>query len=146
MIRNYTQSDKGKLIELLQLNTPDYFDPSEEIEFSDYLDTDSEHYFVFEENDNILGCGGINYGFDQGKSVRISWDMIHPSAQGRGIGSQLVQFRIEQIRKDSQVEKIIVRTSQLVYLFYAKQGFVLDKVEKDYWSPGYDLYEMSQTI
>jgi hypothetical protein len=36
----------------------------------------------------------------------------------------------------------MVRTTQLVYPFYQKAGFTLDKVEQDYWANGFDLYQM----
>ena len=40
------------------------------------------------------------------------------------------------------VKTIIVRTSQLAYQFYGKVGFELEKVEKDFWAAGFDLYLM----
>ena len=46
---------------------------------------------------------------------------------------------------ESSVQTLIVRTSQLVYRFYEKQGFELEKVVKDYWAEGYDLYLMRYT-
>ena len=93
MIREYSESDKTEIIKLLQLNTPEYFDPSEEIEFIDYLDNKIEDYFVVLRKSNIVGAGGINY-FPDENTARISWDMIHPEYQGKGVGKELTQFRI----------------------------------------------------
>lgn len=141
MIRPYTLSDKGKLMELLRLNTPAYFDPSEEKDFLDYLDHHVDHYFVVEDESTIVGCGGFNFAEDR-KSVRISWDIIHPAVQGKGWGSKLTKYRIDKIREHPEVEVIIVRTTQLVCRFYEKLGFELKEVVKDYWAKGFDLYRM----
>ena len=141
MIRKYTKKDKSKIIELLRQNTPEYFDTSEESDFENYLDNEVEDYFVYEENSKIIGAGGINY-FPEEKIARISWDMIDQKSQGKGIGKKLMQYRINHLSENPAIELIIVRTTQLVYKFYEKMGFELEKVEKDFWAKNFDLYQM----
>lgn len=146
MIREYSTSDKPKVIKLLQLNTPEYFDPSEDVELIDYLDNNREDYFVVLRKSKIVGAGGINY-FPDKNTARISWDMIHPEYQGKGVGKELIQYRIALIKASSKkIELIIVRTSQLTYKFYEKMGFVLEKIEKDFWAKDFDLYQMIMKI
>lgn len=142
MIRAYCKDDNEGLIKLLRLNTPKFFDPSEEKDFIEYLERHSENYFIIEDATTIVGAGGINYGFDNGETVRISWDIIHPDKQGKGFGTKLTNHRINEIKKNLNIKKIVVRTTQLVHVFYKKNGFQLDKIEKDYWAPGFDLYQM----
>lgn len=142
MIRPYTPEDNDKLLEILRLNTPVFFHPKEEEDFVDYLKNHVQYYFVAEDAGMIIGAGGFNTGFDKGKTVRISWDMIHPDSQGKGIGKMLTQFRINQIKQLPLVDKIVVRTTQLAYKFYQKNGFELEKTEKDFWAAGFDLYQM----
>lgn len=144
MIRKYTAKDKTATMGLLRLNTPAYFDVSEERAFESYLDNEIEEYFVYEENAKLIGAGGINY-FVEEKIARISWDMIDPSYQGKGIGRKLTQYRINHLKNAQDVEWIIVRTSQLVYKFYEKMGFHLDKIVKDYWAKNYHLYQMKMS-
>ena len=141
MIREYLSTDKPKVIELLRKNTPEYFDSSEENDFENYLENEVEDYFVYEKNSEIIGAGGINY-FTEQKLARISWDIIDPNSQRNGIGKELTQYRINHINRNSKIERIIVRTTQLVYKFYEKMGFELEKVEKDFWAKNYDLYQM----
>jgi ribosomal-protein-alanine N-acetyltransferase len=141
MIRSYAPKDKEKLVNLLRLNTPTYFDSSEETDYIDYLNNHSDNYFLIEEDNVILGAGGFNFSEDK-KSARISWDLVHPDAQGRGLGSMLTKFRIDKIKEHPEVELISVRTSQLVYKFYKKLGFELKEIVKDYWAKGFDLYRM----
>jgi ribosomal protein S18 acetylase RimI-like enzyme len=141
MIRPYTESDQEGLIKLLRLNTPEYFDSSEEADFIEYLKHHSQNYFVVEVAGSIIGSGGFNW-FDEGKTARISWDLIHPEFQRKGVGKELTLYRINEIRKNPKVNLIRVRTSQMVYPFYQKIGFKLEKTEKDFWAKGYDLYQM----
>ncbi|GEO02705.1 N-acetyltransferase [Adhaeribacter aerolatus] len=141
MIREYSVKDKNGLLNLLQLNSPQYFAPSEEADFIYYLDHHREDYFVVEINGEIVGSGGINY-FHNKQEARLSWDIIHPCFQGQGIGKQLTQYRINLLQKNPAINLVCVRTTQLVYLFYQKMGFKLETTQKDFWAPGFDLYQM----
>lgn len=145
MIRPYTKADKEKLVALLQLNVPRYFDASEVNDFIQYLDNYRESYFVIEIDNKLVGSGGINYF--PGKGIaRISWDIIHPDYQGKGIGSKLLSYRLSEIKSKAAISNIEVRTTQLAYKFYEKMGFTLEKIEKDFWARGFDLYQMSMAL
>ncbi|MGJ1433633.1 GNAT family N-acetyltransferase [Sphingobacterium spiritivorum] len=140
-IREYKADDQSSVIGLLRLNTPEYFSSEEELDLIHYLQHEIDHYYVVESNGLIIGCGGINFAED--KTVgKISWDILHPDFQGQSIGSALLKYRIKELQQTYHIQKITVRTSQLVYRFYEKNGFVLTKIAKDYWAPGYDLYSM----
>ena len=141
MIRNYSIEDKSKIIDLLIQNTPEYFDPAEQQDLLHYLDTKVEDYFVYEEQSKILGAGGINYILGD-HLARISWDLVTPEMQGKGIGKALMHHRIKHINRKPNIQMISVRTSQLAYKFYEKFGFKLVCVEKDYWAKNFDLYQL----
>ena len=140
VIREYNPGDKSDVIHLMRLNTPRYFSPEEEDGLSRYLDNEIEHYFVVEYNHKVIGSGGIN--FDDSSTGVISWDIFHPDYQGRGFGSQLLNFRLNKLKELEHIRKIIVRTSQLTHIFYEKQGFKLIETAKDYWAEGLDMYKM----
>ena len=142
MIRRYKTEDKNELIELIRLNTPQYFDPSEETDLSNYLDNELETYFVIEADHQIVGCGGINYEANATIGI-ISWDIIHPNYQGKGIGKKLLLHRIKVLKDNHQIKYIRVRTSQHTDKFYDKCGFKLEFITKDYWAKGFDLYQMN---
>lgn len=144
-IRKYNPTDKPQLIELLRLNTPEYFSPNEEKDLVKYLDKDSENYYVLEIDNKILGCGGFNL-WNDGEIARISWDIIHPDSQGKGIGTELTAYRIQKIKEIESVKTIVVRTSQLVYKFYEKFGLEIREVVKDYWDEGFDLYLLDNDV
>lgn len=145
MIRLSKHSDREVLIQNMKSNVPQYFAESEIVEFMDYLNQHAEHYYVYEDQGIIIGSGGINYFLDEGVA-RISWDIIHPAHQNRGIGKQLVLYRINEIKKISKIKFVIVRTSQMVYPFYQQLGFQLEFITKDYWAKGFDLYQMQMNI
>ena len=140
-IREYKSIDKSTVINLIKLNTPKYFAPEEENDFSNYWDNERELYYVLLFNEKIVGCGGIN--FAENKTIgKISWDILHPEYQGKSLGTRLLEYRIEKLESIKSVQKITVRTSQVAYQFYEKQGFELKEIKKDYWAKGFDMYKM----
>ncbi|SIR49242.1 GNAT family N-acetyltransferase [Pontibacter lucknowensis] len=145
MIRPYTSADQEALLQILRLNTPTYFAPEEEDDFVLYLHERLEDYYVIEQDGQVVGAGGINY-FDGHTWARLSWDLIHPAFQGKGIGRELTLFRINKLKEMPGMQWLQVRTSQLVYPFYQKLGFELEKVEQDFWAKGIDLYQMKMNL
>ncbi|WP_316822755.1 GNAT family N-acetyltransferase [Pedobacter gandavensis] len=144
-IRRHETRDSARLLTLLRLNTPEYFSPSEEADFIDYLDHFADQYYILELNGEILGCGGFNLSED-GKMGKISWDIFHPDSQGKGLGTALTKFRIQKMKEIPGIETISVRTSQMAYQFYEKFGLELREVVKDYWEVGFDLYRLDRDI
>lgn len=145
MIRPYTPADLEALLQMLRLNTPAYFAPEEEAGFVLYLQERLEDYFVVEQEGQVIGAGGINY-FDGHTWARLSWDLVHPAFQGKGIGRELTLFRISRLQERPGMRWLQVRTSQFVYPFYQTLGFELEKVEKDFWAQGIDLYQMKMNL
>lgn len=140
-IREYKVTDNQDVIDLIKLNIPEFFAVSEEEDFKEYLDNERELYYVLLYDDEIVGCGGINFSDDR-TMAKISWDIFHPDYQGKSLGTQLLKYRLDIIKSMDHIQKITVRTSQFAYVFYKKQGFEIFEIVKDYWSPGFDLYNM----
>lgn len=141
IIRSYLSNDRDSLMTIMRLNVPDYFAESEIADFEYYLTHEIDQYFVIELNGELIGGGGIN--IDQaGKKAKISWDLLHPEFQNQGFGRELLQYRLNLLNEMKDLERINVRTSQLVYPFYEKNGFVLKEIKKDFWAKGFDLYDM----
>ena len=131
---------KSELLTLFDLNCPAFFAPEERSDFLEYLGEKVEDYFVVFYQNKLVACGGINYPDGLARAV-LSWDIIHPDFHKKGIGTNLVQYRIRHIQTKG-VFQIGVRTSQMVYSFYEKNGFQLKQIQKEYWAIGYDLYDM----
>jgi ribosomal protein S18 acetylase RimI-like enzyme len=144
-IINYNDSQKDHLLKVLDLNTPEYFAIEERRDFELYLSSELEDYFLIYSEDQLIGGGGINY-FLKEKKARISWDMILPDYQGKGVGSKLLKHRIKRIEEKEEFDYIEVRTSQIAFKFYEKEGFILKSIQKDFWAKGFDLYVMEMKI
>jgi len=144
-IRKFESSDREKVINLLRMNTPEYFSPNEEKDLIYYFDFHADNYYVIENQNNIIGAAGFNLSGD-GKTGYLSWDIIHPEYQRKGVGSELTRFRIERIKAIETVQTLAVRTSQLAYKFYEKFGLILRETVRNYWDEGFDLYQMECDI
>ena len=141
MIRRFRIADKEALLLLFRRNVPAYFAPEEEADLDRFLDKHGETFFVAEEDGVIQGGGGYVVPAEGGVGM-IAWYFVHPESHGQGWGRQLLTKSLEQLYLHPRVEQIKVRTSQFADRFFARAGFELQRVEKNYWAPGYDLYEM----
>lgn len=133
------------VINLLKLNTPQYFAPIEEKDFIHYLNQEIELYFVVENENAIVACGGCNFSDDKTVGI-ISWDIVHPEFQGKSIGSRLLNYRINLLKMEYSILSIIVRTSQFTYKFYEKLGFELKEIVENYWAKDFHLYRMAYKL
>ncbi len=140
-IRPYQAADKPALQNILKMNTPTYFAESEWDDYNYYLDNEFEQYYVVEADGAVVGAGGINFEAEQ-TTAKISWDCVHPDYKGKGIGTALLRHRLDVLADMKQVREICVRTSQMAYRFYEKNGFELTKTVKDYWAEGFDMHKM----
>jgi len=144
IIRKYQDRDHQEVISLLQANCPQYFAPEEIVDFERYLKEEAEDYFVLELKGALIGAGGINY-FPSEKKARLAWDFLSPKFHSQGYGQQLVEYRLNWIRKKN-FPRVEVRTSQKAAGFYQKMGFSLKLVEVDFWAPGFDLHLMEKEL
>ena len=142
-IRLYTTEDRVAVLDIFRKNTPKYFALEEEKDLDMYLNQFAQSYFVWEENGQILGAGGCNKKEHMGV---VSWYFVDPAAQGKGIGRALLDHSLQYLRQDASLDRFRVRTSQWADRFFAKAGFQLKRIEKDFWAPGLDLYEMEMPI
>jgi N-acetylglutamate synthase-like GNAT family acetyltransferase len=141
VVRKFEQADTSQVLELLNLNIPESFAETELKDFEYYLKFELEHYFVICIDETLVACGGIN---SKGTTDQawLSWDIVHPSFQGKGIGRLLVSHRLNYLRDQFEIKTVWVRTSQLANQFYEKAGFKQSNRIENFWAPGFDLVEM----
>ncbi len=91
----YQPSNKESLIHIFRLNVPNYFDASEEKEFSNYLQLKPDTYFCIFNNGTMVG--GVGYDFKvEDQSGRINWIFLHPNYKGNGLGKNIQAMLINR--------------------------------------------------
>jgi ribosomal protein S18 acetylase RimI-like enzyme len=144
-IRKCLYADQVKLEEIFKLNVPEAFHESELKEFLSYLEKKRETYLVVANQNEVLG--GVGYDIEQrDNSGRINWILFHPAHRHKGLGQSAVRHCLDILRSSPDVKKLVVRTSQVAYRFFEKFGFRTVFREKEYWAPGFDLYQMEMGI
>lgn len=141
-LRPYTTDDYPAIIALFLLNTPAYFCPPEQQDLEAFLKNEIEHYFVAEEHGKVLASGGCAVEKNEGW---LCWFIVDAREHGKGLGRLVINKCLEILNADVRVEKIKLWTSQLVYPFYEKFGFVVTETEDDFWGAGMHLYKMEIT-
>lgn len=113
-IRSIREKDYSQIVELFlefetfeklpekMINSVDRMNKEKDF-FNCFVAETTDNYFVIEDSQSIIGAGGINYGFDNGGTVRISRDIIHPNKRGKGIGTKLTKYRIDEIKRNPNV-------------------------------------------
>lgn len=141
-IRPYHPNDKKACIEIFESNSPKYFTKEEKIAFSDWLDdVKPDSYFVLEENNRVIGCGGIYYD-EKANEAGLAWGMVHSKFHKQGYGKALTDFRLNKLTEKYPGMSYKIVTSQHTVSFYESRGFITHKITKDGFGVGLDNYEM----
>lgn len=144
-IRPYKNTDYDSCLRIFKSNVPQYFDESEISEFEEFLVAHaSESYWVIEQNDIGIGCGGIRVRSDS--SGGLSYGMIDHRFHRNGIGKALTNFRILQLLDSPDLVTITLDTSQHTYAFYQRFGFEVTNIRKDFYGEGLDCYSMNLSL
>jgi GNAT superfamily N-acetyltransferase len=131
-ISKYKESDFEGCMNVFESNMPRYFAEWERDEYASYLSkhASTEPYFVCKNDCSIVGCGG--YFFD-GNWAGLSWGMVLNDSHGQGIGSALLQHRLECLQQSRNNIQVRIDTSQHTQGFYEHHGFkMVGKVENGY--------------
>ena len=137
-VRPYTDTDHHDLLKAFDLNTPEYFDPKERVDFENFLANTNPTFFTAILDNEAVGCMG--YKID-GRVGKITWAFIHPHYQGSGIGTALYRKCLTGM-KEAGCDELMVRTSQKAYGFFERLGFKTTYSEADFWGEGLDLVSM----
>ena len=138
MHRPYRPEDEAACLAIFASNMPDLFAPEERLEFAEFLKTMSDPYFVFEDGEQLVACGGVFLRHDR-RTAGLSWGMVERSRHRRGYGKTLLQIRLAWLSVHApEVEALTIDTSQHSAPFFAHMGFETQQVERDHYAPGLD--------
>lgn len=138
-IHRYEKADADVCLGLFRSNADRYFDPSELVLYEEFLAGDALKgtYYVARQGGPVVGAGG--YSFHKG-AYWLDWGIVHRLRHGRGIGTQLVQYRLAKIREEAPSATIRLTTSQYTVGFYERQGFDVQEFFKDGFGKGLHKY------
>lgn len=151
-IRPYKPTDRDACIALFKSNIPKFFDPTELPLFEQFLDAlernvpgkagnREEHYFVSEQSDRIVACGGLCLR-DEGKVTCMAWGMVDNALHKQGIGRELLLFRLQKMDEFFPGIAKVLDTTQHSFGFFERMGFRVTKITPDYYAPGMHRYDM----
>ncbi len=147
------KEDKPALMEILQ-DTPE-FKPSEVVVAEEVIDSylhGCDSYNVLVAEDEIAIAGYICYGLTP--LTKSTWDIywlaVDRKKQDKGIGSTLVAFAEEQIKK-ARGRLVVIETSakpgyEKTRHFYLSHGYELVCQIPDFYAPGDDKIILQKHI
>ena len=139
-IRSYSVRDRQACLDILRGNTPEYFVPQDHDEFCGFLDNLPGPYFVVQQQKELVACGG--WAMNSASVAALTWGMVRRNYQRRGIGRDLLRYRLEAIRNSSRARVVRILTVQLVQEFFAQAGFAVVEVEPNGYGVGLDRVTM----
>lgn len=151
-IRQYNCHDREACLNIFDGNTPLFFDPSERGGLENWLGAKgegriaygynlAEHFYVLELDARVIGCGGFYIPGDK-KEVNLVWGMVQKSMHKKGLGRQLLEYRIGIVKEQYPDCAILLDTTRHSCGFFERQGFRVTKITADFYGPGLYRYDM----
>lgn len=151
-IRPYYPQDHEGCLLIFDSNIPCYFAIHEREQFEfwlrgqdegipAYAETKAEHYYVAEQDGELVACGGFSIVKDK-PVANMTWGMVARRMHGQGMGRQLFQYRIDKIASLYHGHTIRMDTSQHTYPFFEKFGFEVTGITENSYAPGLHRYDM----
>jgi len=131
MIRSMTVGDLDQvmLLELACFSVP----WTKDAFLSEIEKNQLAHYIVIEENDKIIGYGGVWYIMDEGHITNVA---IHPEHRKKGLGKILVDGMMDAAKKaDINHMTLEVRKSNIPAIkLYERMGFDVAGIRPKYYT------------
>lgn len=143
VFRPCSPGDTAGCLEIFDSNTPPFFDPSERAYFVKFLEENPCPYFVLEQAQAVVACGG--YCEDAQGGMLLVWGMVRRDLHRQGLGKDLVRQRVQRILQAHPGAPIRLETSQYTQDFYGRLGFRAVARTQDYYGPGLHRVDMVLT-
>lgn len=149
-IHPYTSADHQRCLEIFDSNVPKFFTVPERAQFEFWLNGQdkgvhaydisvAELYYVIEDNNEIVGCGGVGI---EPRRATMAWGMVDNKYHGKGYGRALLEHRLQVWRDGFSSYPMDLNTSQHTYTFFEQYGFRVVKVTENGYSEGLHRYDM----
>jgi N-acetylglutamate synthase-like GNAT family acetyltransferase len=136
-IRPYATADHETCLQIFRSNVPAYFARSEEPEFERFLDGQISPFWVAANRGVIVACGGVALDHPEPGIATLCWDMVAAGKHRHGIGSALLQHRINYVAAKQPAPRLVrANTTQLAQDFFERHGFAAVQVVTDGYGVG----------
>jgi N-acetylglutamate synthase-like GNAT family acetyltransferase len=125
-IRPYGADDQDACLSVFDSTLPADRRP----DFAAFLKTPEGPFFVMHHNDAAIGCGGYQVSREPGVATLV-WGMIRSDLQRQGLGRFLLMYRLREIGKRPEIQRVRVETSPSVAKFFESQGFKVVRAVND---------------
>lgn len=71
----------------------------------------------------IVGVAGVGWANISERVFELCWGTVHPDFQGQGIGHEMLDFRINEIKKVADLSPSIVLVHSLPSSLFLENGF-----------------------
>ena len=146
-VRAFLPADRAACLAVFDSNVPQFFLPSERAEYAQDLGEfesggwgSAATYLVLEDAAGIAACGGAYLGKDG--RAGLAWGMVDRARHRRGLGSELLQARLDWLRGQPRAREVWLDTSQHSAPFFQRFGFNVMKRAEGGYGPGLDRIDM----
>ena len=128
--RQFAPQDLPQCLELYALNEPGRFPKGVAQRYEDSLKRGSSYFLVAECNGQIVASGGLSYRMREDFAV-LCFGLVHPSQQGKGIGTALLLARLSLLMPDRWDYHVFILALESSIGFYRRFGFRAFQAWKD---------------
>ena len=138
-VRPYRPADRGACLAAFDSTLPTSFTPDERDLFARFLDEKAlapdRPFAVAERDGRVLGCGG--HRVDGYGVASFAWGLVHRDHHRTGLGTALVEHRLQAVRRVPHAWAVILDTSHHAAPFYGR-WFETVRTVPDGYQPGLD--------
>lgn len=120
--RRFDPADLPQCLELYALNEPGRFPMGVKPQYENSLTEGHAYHLVTEDEGRIVASGGVSYVVHDDR-VCLSFGLVHPSHQGRGIGTALLMARLAMLKPRRFTYHVFIFAVEASLPYYRRFGF-----------------------
>ncbi len=135
VLRPYRLADRDACLAVFDSNVPAFFAPHEREGFASFLDDlekFSVRYFVLDDGELTIACGGVGRRQDE---ARMCWGIVDGRRHGEGLGRLLLLLRLVR-GAELGARHAGHDTIPRVAPFFEREGFIVTGGEDNHYGPG----------
>ena len=140
VFRHYGEADFDECLALFDANCPEFFAPSERLDYEAFLASHPPGYQVVRVGEKMVGAFGFESGANQDRG-RLGWILVNPTLHREGLGREMLA-KIRQEAEVRGVKTLDIAASHKSCNFFARFGAIEVQRIPNGWGPGMHRVEM----